>query len=383
MFYPPSGYFTPVAPPTGVGRAARGGPGGAGAGEWRDGGLAVTSGLTGAVTGTVATAVTGPVATGPAAGRAGGPAPVRPAPVGVARSSVRRPVERIDLTGPGHRRPDTLAAEEPLEIRVGGVPLAVTMRTPGHDLELATGFLITEGIVAGPWEIAGAMLCAGPPVVGRRRDPGAAVGDGDGDEDDGEDEPRPANVVEVTLAAGVAPPPPSAARAFYTTSSCGICGKASVDAVRTKAVHDVAADPVVVDPAVLVELPDRLRTAQRVFATTGGLHAAALADPVTGELLVVREDVGRHNAVDKVIGAAAVRSGLPLSGRVLLVSGRASFELAQKALMVGIPVLAAVSAPSSLAVDLAAEVGMTLVGFLRGQSMNVYAGGHRIRRATA
>ena len=311
----------------------------------------------------------GPSDVVPATGRSGGVGPrPRPAPIGAARSSVRRPVERIDLDGPGHRRPDTLAAEEPLEIRVGGVPLAVTMRTPGHDLELATGFLITEGIVAGPWQIAAAQVCAGPPAVARPLL---------------EDDTPPANVVEVTLVAGVAPPPPSAARAFYTTSSCGICGKASVDAVRTQAVFDVAADPVVVDPAVLVELPDRLRAVQRVFATTGGLHAAALADPVTGELLCVREDVGRHNAVDKVIGAAALRLGLPLSGRVLLVSGRASFELAQKALMVGIPVLAAVSAPSSLAVDLAAEVGMTLVGFLRGRTMNVYAGGHRLQRTVS
>lgn len=288
--------------------------------------------------------------------------------VAVGRASVRRPVERIDLAGSDRRRPDTLAVEEPLEIRVGGRPLAVTMRTPGHDLDLSTGFLLTEGFIAGPADIASAILCAGPaplvagPAVGGR--PAAATG----------------NVVEVTLAAGVPAPAPEAARAFYTTSSCGVCGKASVDTVRTRTRHDPAADPLVLDAAVLAALPDRLREAQRVFASTGGLHAAALADPVTGELSSVREDVGRHNAVDKVIGAAAVRDGLPLAGRVLLVSGRASFELTQKALMAGIPALAAVSAPSSLAVDLAAECGMTLVGFLRGSTMNVYAGGWRIRR---
>lgn len=280
-------------------------------------------------------------------------------------------MERIDLAGPDRQRPDTLAVEEPLEIRVGGRPLAVTMRTPGHDLDLATGFLLTEGFIAGPADIASAILCAGPAPLVARPDPA------------GPSTAPTGNVVEVTLAAGVSPPAPEAARAFYTTSSCGVCGKASVDTVRTRTRHDPAGDPVLLDPAVLAGLPDRLREAQRVFASTGGLHAAALADPATGELSWVREDVGRHNAVDKVIGAAAVRDGLPLAGRVLLVSGRASFELMQKALMAGIPALAAVSAPSSLAVDLATEAGMTLVGFLRGSTMNVYAGGWRIRRVAS
>jgi FdhD protein len=289
--------------------------------------------------------------------------------VAVGRASVRRPVERIDLAGSDRRRPDTLAVEEPLEIRVGGRALAVTMRTPGHDLDLATGFLLTEGFIGDPADIASAILCTGPAPLVTRISP-----------HDGEPTAAIGNVVEVTLAPGVPPPAPEAARAFYTTSSCGVCGKASVDSVRTRARHHPGVDPVALDPAVLATLPDRLREAQRVFATTGGLHAAALADPVTGELSCIREDVGRHNAVDKVIGAAAVLDGLPLAGRVLLVSGRASFELTQKALMAGIPALAAVSAPSSLAVDLATEVGMTLIGFLRGTTMNVYAGGHRLVR---
>ena len=278
-------------------------------------------------------------------------------------ASVRRPVERLDLgTGDARRRPDTLATEEPLEIRVAGRPLAVTMRTPGHDLELATGFLLTEGLLATPADIAQAIVCAGPSLAGGETTPPETFG----------------NVVEVTLRAGVPPPPPSAARAFYTTSSCGICGRASIDTVRTMARFDVATDPAEVDPHLLAELPDRLRAAQRLFATTGGLHAAALVDPATGDLHCVREDVGRHNAVDKVIGWAATNRGLPLAGQLLLVSGRASFELVQKALMAGIPILAAVSAPSSLAVDLASGCGMTLVGFLRGPTMNCYAGGHRL-----
>ncbi len=167
-------------------------------------------------------------------------------------------------------------------------------------------------------------------------------------------------------------------RNVYTTSSCGLCGKASLDAVRTTTRHPIAdTPPLRVTPELLAGLPDRLRAAQRVFDRTGGLHAAALFDE-HGELLDVREDVGRHNAVDKLVGRALQNGGLPLSRTVLMVSGRASFELAQKAVMAGIPVLAAVSAPSSLAVDLAAETGMTLVGFLRGSSMNVYAGEERI-----
>lgn len=255
-------------------------------------------------------------------------------------------------------RPDTLVAEEPLEIRVGGRPLSVTMRTPGNDFDLAAGFLVSEGIVRSADEVAGIRYCAG------------ATDDGS----------NTYNVLDVTLAEGVAPPDPSVKRNVYTTSSCGLCGKASLDAVRTTATWRVDTDPVRVDPQTLVGLPDELRAAQRVFDRTGGLHASglfAVRDP-QAELLCLREDVGRHNAVDKVVGWALREQRLPLTGTVLMVSGRASFELVQKAVMAGIPALAAVSAPSSLAVDLAEESGLTLVGFLRGESMNVYTGAHRL-----
>jgi FdhD protein len=258
------------------------------------------------------------------------------------------------------RRPDTLAAEEPLEIRVGPggargrPPLAVTMRTPGDDLDLALGFLLTEGLVAGPGDVLTAQLCAG-----------------------GGNGPNTYNVVDVALAPHVPPPATDPTRNFYTTSSCGVCGKASIDAVRTRSPYGVAEDPVTVRASVLAALPDRLRAAQRGFDRTGGLHAAGLFS-AGGDLLAAREDVGRHNAVDKVVGWALRAGRLPLRGCVLLVSGRASFELTQKAWMAGIPILTAVSAPSTLAVDLAAEAGMTLVGFLRGSTMNVYAGRQRL-----
>ena len=252
-------------------------------------------------------------------------------------------------------RTDTLAAEEPLEIRLGGRPLTVTMRTPGDDFDLAAGFLVGEGVVARPDEITTMAYCAGATDEGRNT----------------------YNVLDVRLAPGVPVPEASLERNFYTTSSCGLCGKASLDAVRSVARWPPEDDGLRLDPAVLAALPERLRAAQRVFDRTGGLHAAGLFD-ADGAPLCVREDVGRHNAVDKVVGWALRRGMLPLAGTVLLVSGRASFELAQKAVMAGIPALAAVSAPSSLAVDLAVEAGLTLVGFLRGSSMNVYAGAHRV-----
>ncbi len=184
-------------------------------------------------------------------------------------------------------------------------------------------------------------------------------------------------MLDVLLDDGVAAPDPSLERNFYTTSSCGLCGKASLDAVRTISRWHVDRDPVRLTPATIATLPERLRAAQRVFDRTGGLHAAALFD-AGGDLLCVREDVGRHNAVDKVIGWALGDGRLPLTGTTLMVSGRASFELVQKAVMAGVPALAAVSAPSSLAVDLAREMGLTLIGFLRGSSMNVYSGSARI-----
>jgi FdhD protein len=273
----------------------------------------------------------------------------------MARTTTRRPVLKINLDGTGEprRRPDELAAEEPLEIRVRKQPLAVTMRTPGQDIDLAMGFLLTEGVIRDADDVVTAQLCAGT------------------------DTPNTYNVVDVVLGADVPPPDTDPSRNFYTTSSCGVCGKASIDAVRTRSRHDVAADPVTVDARTLAALPDRLRAEQRTFDRTGGLHAAGLFT-ADGRLLVLREDVGRHNAVDKVIGWALREGRLPLSGHVLLVSGRASFELTQKAWMAGLPMLAAVSAPSTLAAELADEAGMTLVGFLRGQSMNVYTGAQRV-----
>jgi FdhD protein len=257
------------------------------------------------------------------------------------------------------KRRDTLVAEEPLEIRVGHPgperrrPLAVTMRTPGDDLDLTIGFLLTEGLIGDADDVMTAQLCAGT------------------------DTPNTYNVVDVVLADHVPPPETDPTRNFYTTSSCGVCGKASIDAVRTRSRFDVAGDPTEFDADVLADLPDRLRAGQRLFERTGGLHAAGLFT-AGGELVVLREDVGRHNAVDKVIGWAVRERRLPLRGHLLLVSGRASFELTQKAWMAGLPALAAVSAPSTLAADLADEAGMTLVGFLRGDTMNVYAGEHRL-----
>lgn len=262
----------------------------------------------------------------------------------------RRIVVRV-VDGQEVRRPDTLVAEEPLELRVDGRPLAVTMRTPGDDVDLALGFLLTEGLIGAATDVATARHCTDSDF----------------------------NLLEVTLAPGVPAPAVDPTRNFYTTSSCGVCGKASIDAVKTLSRYAVADDPVTVAASVLVSLPERLRTDQRVFDRTGGLHAAGLFTG-DGQLVCLREDVGRHNAVDKVIGWALRAGRVPLTGHVLLVSGRASFELTQKASMAGIPVLAAVSAPSTLAVDLAGELGMTLVGFLRPGRMNLYAGADRITR---
>jgi FdhD protein len=274
----------------------------------------------------------------------------------MSRITVRRKVTRITVGDSPTVREDVLAAEEPLEIRVGGRPLVITMRTPGHDFDLAAGFLVSEGVITRSDEFSTVRYCAGATV----------------------DRLNTYNVLDVTLASGVAPPDPSLERSFYTTSSCGICGKASIDAVRTQSSFDVSADPVEITAEFLTSLPERLRAEQAVFEQTGGLHAAALFDVSTGRMLVLREDVGRHNAVDKVIGWALKEDLLPLRGTVLMVSGRGSFELTQKALLAGIPVLAAISAPSSLAAELAAQAGMTLVGFLRGRSMVVYTCASRV-----
>ncbi|WP_326784586.1 formate dehydrogenase accessory sulfurtransferase FdhD [Streptomyces sp. NBC_00151] len=282
------------------------------------------------------------------------------------RVTERRKVIRV-RNGAVSARPDTLVAEEPLEIRLNGKPLAITMRTPGDDFALAAGFLVSEGVLGRADELQNIVYCAGAT----------------------EDGSNTYNVVDVRTAPGVVVPDITLERNVYTTSSCGLCGKASLDAVRTTArwtIDDTAGGttpPVRLEPDLLASLPDRLRAAQRVFDRTGGLHAAALFTE-DGELVDIREDVGRHNAVDKLVGRALQNGTLPLTRTVLLVSGRASFELAQKAVMAGIPVLAAVSAPSSLAVDLAAETGLTLIGFLRGADMNVYAGEHRVAlQATA
>ena len=270
------------------------------------------------------------------------------------RVTARRRIRHVNA-GVAVDRPETLAVEEPLEIRVNGTALTVTMRTPGSDIELAQGFLLTEGVIGGRSDIATVQYCRGATDSGINT----------------------YNLLDVTLAPGVAPPDVDVTRNFYTTSSCGVCGKASLEAVSVASRYSAGDDPVRVAAATLARLPDQLRDAQKVFASTGGLHGAALFD-AEGTMLVVREDIGRHNAVDKVIGWAVEHRRIPLAGAVLLVSGRASFELTQKAVMAGIPVLAAVSAPSSLAVDLAGESGLSLVAFLREASMNIYTRPDRI-----
>ena len=236
-----------------------------------------------------------------------------------------------------------------------GAPLTVTMRTPGDDIDLAAGFLFTEGLLPRLDDVHEIRMCD-ENVAAVTLKPGWTLAGGSGRQ--------------------------TAARNFLTTSACGVCGKDSIEAIRVRSAFDVAADPARVSPAVLAGLPDRLRDAKRVFSRTGGLHAAGLFTS-DGALLVLREDVGRHNAVDKVAGWALRGGLLPLAGHVLLVSGRASFELAQKAVMIGVPVLASVSAPSSLAASLAEETGLTLVGFLRGSAMNVYAGAERVTSGAA
>jgi len=270
------------------------------------------------------------------------------------RVTARRPVRHVSA-GTAERRPETLAVEEPLEIRVNGTAITVTMRTPGSDFELAQGFLLTEGVITRRDEVEAIRYCSGA----------------------GPDGLNTYNVLDITLAASVPAPDTDVTRNFYTTSSCGVCGKASLDAVRLSSRYPVGDHVLRIDARTLTALPGRLRSAQKVFATTGGLHAAGLFD-VDGTLLASREDIGRHNAVDKVIGWALENDRIPLQDAVLLVSGRASFELTQKAVMAGVPMLAAVSAPSSLAVDLASESGLTLVAFLRGDSMNIYSRPDRI-----
>ena len=278
------------------------------------------------------------------------------------RVTLRRKIIAIDVSGdPVDRmRTDTLSVEEPLELRVGNEPLTITMRTPGHDIELVHGFLFSEGLIRSPDDIAVARYCDGAVVSG----------------DTGYDE-NTYNVIDVTLAPGVPAPAESASRNFLTSSACGVCGKASIDQLRTQTAYDLREDHSTFPASRLLGMPDAMRAGQKSFDKTGGLHAAALFAP-DGRLLVVREDVGRHNAVDKVVGWALQSGRLPATGSVLMVSGRASFELTQKAIMAGIPCLSAVSAPSSLAVECAEDAGLTLVGFLRGTALNVYAGAERV-----
>jgi FdhD protein len=268
----------------------------------------------------------------------------------------------IDLTqvaewheGKLRRFQDCLVGEEPLEIRLGRRPLSVTMRTPGHDLELAAGFLFTEGLIQRREQILRLDYAADSKQTER------------------------GNVVQIELQPGVSLGLKRMQRNFFATSSCGICGKASIDSVRLRRIQPPNPE-LRIQPNVLCRLPEALRTAQAIFGRTGSLHAAALFTN-RGELVALREDVGRHNAVDKVVGWALLERRLPLSDCVLMVSGRGGFEIVQKAIVAGVPIVASVSAPSSLAVQLARELHLTLVGFLRGKRFVVYAGEERLELA--
>ena len=261
------------------------------------------------------------------------------------RSILTVPVHRIEGDSSAAFQ-DLLAVEEPLEIRLDGKTISITMRTPGHDPELATGFLFTEGILEGPHQIR--------------------------------DIKTSKNSVDVRLNPDVEVDYERLQRNFYTTSSCGVCGKASIEALRIQGCPVLPRSAARVEASLIHQLPQAQREEQAVFNRTGGLHAAALFD-FQGKLILLREDVGRHNAVDKLIGAEMLAGRTPLSDRLLMVSGRASFELTQKALMAGIPILAAVGAPSSLAVETAQRFNMTLLGFVRGGRFNIYSGASRIQ----
>lgn len=266
----------------------------------------------------------------------------------LAKALRTKPIARIDGAAE-QQRDDVLAVEEPLELRVAGRSVAVVMRTPGHDRELAAGFLVTEGLLRRRDDVLDMVYCrTAPPAAGPQE-----------------------NILDVLLAPGVEIDFARLSRNIFTSSSCGVCSKASIEAVQGQ--FAPITHPFAPRREVLAALPEQLRTAQAGFAATGGLHASALFD-ASGRLLVAREDVGRHNALDKVIGHAFFAEQLPLAECILLVSGRVSFEIVQKALAAGIPCIAAISAPTSAAVELAREAGQTLVGFLRGERMNVYAG---------
>lgn len=265
--------------------------------------------------------------------------------------------------GQRHTRPDHLATEEPLEIRLRAgqqrQKLAVTMRTPGADFDLAAGFLYSEGVITQPDDIARMTYCV----------------------DALEDEQQRYNTLNVELRHEQLPNLTQLERHFYTSSACGVCGKASIEALRMRECSALPAGPIV--PAdVIYQLPEHMRNSQGLFATTGGLHAAGLFT-ADGHLLALREDIGRHNALDKVIGWALLQRYLPLNQHIVMVSGRASFEILQKCLVAGVSIVCAVSAPSSLAVNVARSFGMTLIGFLRGERFNVYAGIERIQSIRA
>lgn len=278
----------------------------------------------------------------------------------MARITQKLRVLTLRADGTQRRREDVLAAEEPLEVRVNGRSFSVTMRTPGDDFDLVAGFLVSEGVISRAEHLPRMIVCAAEP----------------GQE-------NTYNVIDVTLGAGVAEPDLSLERHVYTSSSCGICGTASIEAVRKSSAfpNPERPDAPRIDLPTLLSLPDRLREEQAVFERTGGVHAAGLF-ALDGELICLREDVGRHNAVDKVVGWALREGRLPLDEMVLQVSGRASFELVQKCAMAGIPIMSAVSAPSSLAVELARDVGLTLAGFSRGASVNIYSGAQRVDART-
>lgn len=272
-----------------------------------------------------------------------------------------KPIEIIKVNADGSRvTPDLVAVEEPLEIRIGfgtlgdrqQKSLSVTMRTPGHDYELATGFLITEGIINTFDQIESIKYC----------------------EDVGRQEEKE-NVVRLELKPDVHFDLKKLQRNFYTTSSCGVCGKSSIEAVHVACTP--INDSIQVDKEMIHGLPDKLREAQQIFEHTGGLHAVGLFD-LKGKPLLTREDVGRHNAMDKIVGACLFKKEIPLSNSIIMVSGRASFELVQKALRAGAPIMAAVGAPSSLAISLAKDLGMTLLGFVKGGSFNIYSGAQRV-----
>ncbi|MEV5834314.1 formate dehydrogenase accessory sulfurtransferase FdhD [Nocardia sp. NPDC052112] len=268
----------------------------------------------------------------------------------MSRVTARRKTHRVSPSGV-IERPDSVAVEEPLELRLNGQSLTVTMRTPGNDIELVHGFLLGEDIIHTAEDVVSARYCAGTDDNGHNT----------------------YNVLDVHLRN----PIPVRSRNFLTTGACGLCGKTALDEVRTRTRFPLPTTSTTVDTETLAAMPDRLRTRQTVFDATGGLHAAGLFT-TDGTPLAVREDIGRHNAVDKVLGWAVLENRIPANDLVLIVSGRASFELVQKAVMAGIPMLGAVSAPSSLAIDLAVESGLTLVGFLRGDTMNIYSRADRL-----